>query len=148
MRRPVLFDAIEFNDRISCIDILYDFAFLLMDLERRDLRRHANAAFNRYLEEGGDLDGLAALPLFLACRAGVKAQTVAAASRAQTAPAKRRALIDEARACLALGLRFLAPAPAQMVAIGGLSGTGKSTVARLVAPALGRLPVPWCCAAT
>jgi aminoglycoside phosphotransferase family enzyme/predicted kinase len=138
--RPVLFDAIEFNDRISCIDILYDFAFLLMDLERRDLRRHANAAFNRYFEEGADLDGLAALPLFLACRAGVKAQTVAAASRAQAAPAKRRAMIDEARACLALGSQFLAPAPARMVAIGGLSGTGKSTVARLTAPALGGAP--------
>ncbi len=138
--RPVLFDAIEFNDRISCIDILYDFAFLLMDLERRDLRRHANTAFNRYLEAGADPDGLAALPLFLACRAGVKAQTVAAASRAQTASAKRHALVEEARACLALGLAFLAPASPRMVAVGGLSGTGKSTVAHLVAPVLGRAP--------
>jgi predicted kinase len=49
-------------------------------------------------------------------------------------------MIDEARACLALGSQFLAPAPARMVAIGGLSGTGKSTVARLTAPALGRAP--------
>jgi aminoglycoside phosphotransferase family enzyme len=41
-----LFDAVEFNDEISCIDVLYDLAFLLMDLWRRDLRPHANAVFN------------------------------------------------------------------------------------------------------
>src|SRR5690606_27892535 len=34
---PVLFDAIEFNDEISCIDVFYDLAFLLMDLQRREL---------------------------------------------------------------------------------------------------------------
>jgi aminoglycoside phosphotransferase family enzyme/predicted kinase len=138
--RPVLFDAIEFNDRVACIDTLYDFAFLLMDLERRGLRALANIAFNTYLEQSGDRRGLAALPLFLACRAGVKAQTAAAGARAQIDPAKRAALMAEAEACLALGETFLAPPPARFVAIGGLSGTGKSTVARHVAPLLGAAP--------
>jgi aminoglycoside phosphotransferase family enzyme/predicted kinase len=138
--RPVLFDAIEFNDRIACIDTLYDFAFLLMDLERRDLRALANAAFNTYLERSGDRGGLAALPLFLACRAGVKAQTSAAGARAQSDGAKRAALMEEAAACLALGETFLAPSPAHVIAIGGLSGTGKSTVARQIAPPLGPAP--------
>jgi hypothetical protein len=138
--RPVLFDAIEFNDRISCIDTLYDFAFLLTDLERRGLRGHANAAFNAYLEAASDENGLAALPLFLACRAGVKAQTVAASAHAQASAEKRKSLLDEARACLTLGLDLLAPPPARLLAVGGLSGTGKSTVARLVAPRLGAVP--------
>jgi aminoglycoside phosphotransferase family enzyme/predicted kinase len=138
--RPVLFDAIEFNDRVACIDTFYDFAFLLMDLERRGLRALANIAFNAYLEQSGDRGGLAALPLFLACRAGVKAQTSAAGARAQTDPAKRGTLMAEAEACLALGETFLAPPPARLVAIGGLSGTGKSTVARRLAPLLGAAP--------
>ena len=46
---PTLFDAIEFNDEIACIDVLYDLAFLLMDLWRRQLPRHANTILNTYL---------------------------------------------------------------------------------------------------
>lgn len=138
--RPVLFDAIEFNDRVACIDTLYDLAFLLMDLERRRLRALGNVAFNAYLEHSGDRGGIAALPLFLACRAGVKAQTAAAAARAQTEADRREKLQQEAKDCLALGLEFLAPPPARIIAIGGLSGTGKSSVARRLAPPLGAAP--------
>ena len=61
---PVLFDAIEFDDAIATIDVLYDLAFLLMDLGARGLRSHANAVLNAYLEASGDtgnLIGLAAL---------------------------------------------------------------------------------------
>ena len=63
---PALFDAIEFSEKIATIDVLYDLAFLLMDLGRRGERRAANLVLNRYLhlrraEE--DLTGLAALPL-------------------------------------------------------------------------------------
>ena len=53
--RPTLFDGVEFNDEIACIDILYDVAFLLMDLWRRRLPRHANAVWNRYLADTADL---------------------------------------------------------------------------------------------
>jgi aminoglycoside phosphotransferase family enzyme len=69
---PVLFDAIEFDDRLATIDVLYDLAFLLMDLGKRGLAAHANAVLNAYLEaEGstGNLIGLAVLPLFLEMRA-------------------------------------------------------------------------------
>jgi len=138
--RPVLFDAIEFSEDIASIDTMYDFAFLLMDLERRRLRPLGNAALNAYLAGTGDLDGLSPLPLFLACRAGVRAQVGAAASHAQPDPARRAALMAEARETLALGLSFLSPPPARMIAVGGLSGTGKSTVARALAPDLGRSP--------
>ena len=37
--KPTLFDAIEFEDAFACIDVLYDLAFLLMDLERHGARR-------------------------------------------------------------------------------------------------------------
>src|SRR3546814_1371625 len=40
--RPTLFDAIEFDDAIACIDVVYDLAFLLMDLDHRGLRPLAN----------------------------------------------------------------------------------------------------------
>ncbi|MGB8575826.1 MAG: phosphotransferase, partial [Pseudolabrys sp.] len=66
--KPVLFDAIEFDDRIATIDVCYDLAFLLMDLIERGLHRAANIVFNRYLTDTQrihDLDALAALPLFM-----------------------------------------------------------------------------------
>jgi aminoglycoside phosphotransferase family enzyme len=65
---PTPFDAVEFNDHIACIDVLYDLAFLLMDLWKRGLPRHASAVWNAYLPETADLTGIAALPLFLSCR--------------------------------------------------------------------------------
>ena len=67
--RPTLFDAIEFNDAIACVDLLYDLAFLLMDLEQRGLRAEANLVLNRHVRDEADLAGLAALPCFLSCRA-------------------------------------------------------------------------------
>ena len=61
--RPTLFDCIEFSDPIACIDVLYDLAFLLMDLEHRGLRRLGNIVFNRYLDRADEVSGLAALQL-------------------------------------------------------------------------------------
>lgn len=137
--RPTLFDAVEFNDAISRIDVLYDLAFVLMDLWHRALPRHANALLNEYLQHTGDLEGLALLPLFLSCRAVVRAKTSATAATLADADA-RPALMAAARDYLALAEHCLAPGGAMLVAVGGLSGTGKSTAAALVAPAVGAAP--------
>ena len=81
--RPTLFDAVEFNDRISCIDTFYDTAFLLMDLWRLNLCAHANRFFNRYVAVAEALEALPLLPLFLSCRSAVRAKTSATAARLQ-----------------------------------------------------------------
>jgi hypothetical protein len=121
--RPTLFDCIEFSDEIACIDTLFDLAFLLMDLEHRGLRGLGNILFNRYLDRSGAASGLAALPLFLSVRAGIRAKVAVAALKVQKdAP-------EQARAYLDLAVRLLQPSPPRLVAIGGLSGSGKSTVA-------------------
>ena len=95
--RPTLFDGVEFNDEISCIDVLYDLAFLLMDLWRRGLPRHANMVWNRYLVHAGNLSAASLLPLFLSCRAAVRAKTSATAARLQTDPHRQRGLQRAAR---------------------------------------------------
>ena len=137
--RPTLFDAIEFSDAFACIDVVYDLAFLLMDLWHRNLRRAANLVLNRYLWRRSDLEALALMPLFLALRAGVRAHVTATAALRQPMEA-RAAFGDEARAYLALANAALAPPPAVLVAIGGLSGSGKSTLARALAPTIGPAP--------
>ena len=77
---------IEFNDEIACIDVLYDLSFLLMDLWRRRLPRHANAVLNTYLSETGDFGGVGLLPLFLSCRSAVRAKTSATAAQPADRP--------------------------------------------------------------
>jgi uncharacterized protein len=138
--RPTLFDGIEFNDEIACIDVLYDVAFLLMDLWRRELPRHANAVWNGYLAEEGDFAGITLLPLFLSCRAAVRAKTSATAANLQADPQRKRELQEMARNYLAMAERLLHPPPACLIAIGGFSGSGKSTVAKALAPLIGAVP--------
>jgi uncharacterized protein len=138
--KPTLFDGVEFNDEISCIDVLYDLAFLLMDLWRRKLPRHANLVWNRYLAAKLDFDGIPLMPLFLSCRAAVRAKTSATAAQLQAKPERRSDLQATAREYLAMAEQLLRPSPPLVVAIGGLSGSGKSTLALGLAPAVGNVP--------
>jgi aminoglycoside phosphotransferase family enzyme/predicted kinase len=131
---PVLFDAIEFDPAIRHVDVLYDLAFLLMDLLHRDLKTAANQVLNRYLDRSGDAGGLALLPLYLSQRAGIRAHTTARAA------ADDPSLADEANAYLSLALGMTQPAAPRLVAVGGLSGSGKSTVGRALAPTIGPAP--------
>ncbi|PWC80603.1 hypothetical protein TSH100_29420 [Azospirillum sp. TSH100] len=134
---PTLFDAIEFDEALAVADVFYDLAFLLMDLEHRGLRPLANAVLNRYLEETGDCSGLAALPLFLSLRAAVRAKVSAAALRLG---GKANGLAEEARCYLNHAIAALDPVPGRLVAVGGLSGSGKTRLAQRIAPELGPAP--------
>jgi aminoglycoside phosphotransferase family enzyme/predicted kinase len=139
---PVLFDAIEFDPLIAAGDVLYDLAFLLMDLVERDLKSAANVVLNRYLAETRrpeDLDALAALPFFLSLRAAIRAK-VTAARLAHADEDARPAIARAARTYFDLACRLIEPPSPTLVAVGGLSGTGKSLLARALAPALGPDP--------
>jgi uncharacterized protein len=140
--RPVLFDAIEFDEAIATVDTLYDLSFLLMDLDRHRQRRAANIVLNRYLWREGDdlsLQGLRALPLFLGCRAGIRAMVTAERAGQEERQAADRDR-ETARSYLQAALQYLAPQPPRLVAVGGLSGTGKTTLAAALTPDLGSAP--------
>lgn len=126
--KPMLFDCIEFNDAIACIDIAYDVAFPVMDLIAHGRTDMANLLMNRYLAITQDYHALALWPLFLASRAIVRGCVLAleAAQDPDKTPV--------AEHYLTLALDFLAPVPARLIAIGGRSGSGKSTLARHLAP--------------
>ncbi|HUZ72932.1 MAG TPA: AAA family ATPase [Stellaceae bacterium] len=138
--KPTLFDAIEFSEEISCIDVLYDLAFLLMDLVHRELGAAANFILNRYLDLTQDDEGLKALPLFLAVRAAIRAHVSAAAVAQQPGAPQRQQREDAARSYLALAAALLPPSPPRLIAVGGHSGSGKSTLALALAPDLPPLP--------
>jgi uncharacterized protein len=140
--KPVLFDAIEFSEIIASGDVLYDLAFLLMDLLERGLPLPANVVLNRYLTQthrAEDLDGLAALPFFLSLRASIRAMVTAA--RMERAPeARRDAIAKSARAYFAFAQRAISPPAPKFIAVGGLSGTGKTRLARMLAPHVEPMP--------
>ena len=126
---PTLFDCLEFNEGLASIDVLYDLAFLLMDLR---FGRHATEAaivFNRYFDVSDESDGLALMPLFLSLRAWVRAHVSATAAKLEPS-AEKRAL---ARAYFDFAVALLRHAPPRLIALGGISGTGKSTVAAILA---------------
>ena len=138
--RPTLFDAIEFNDGLARIDVFYDLAFLLMDLDRGGMGGFANQVANRYLERTGDYGGLALVPLFLSLRAAVRAKVGASMAAVQSDPIARADLRAAAVGNFRRAAAYLEPASPVLVAVGGLSGTGKTTLARGLAPALGAPP--------
>jgi len=140
--RPVLFDAIEFSDIIATGDVFYDLAFLLMDLLERGLSLAANIVLNRYLAQtrrAENLDALAMLPFFLSMRAAIRAKvSVARLERANGGD--RRAVMRATRAYFAFAQEAIAPPAPRLVAVGGLSGTGKTRLARSLAPDLRPMP--------
>ena len=137
--QPTLFDCLEFDDSLATIDVLYDLSFLLMDLWHRDQRGFANLVLNRYLDKCDETDGLALLPFFMAVRAAVRAH-VTATQAIGARPEAADTLRTEARDYVDLAFSFLLPADPLLLAIGGFSGTGKSTVASQVAAHLGKPP--------
>jgi aminoglycoside phosphotransferase family enzyme/predicted kinase len=136
---PTLFDCIEFDENLATIDVLYDLAFLLMDLWHRNQPQLANTLLNRYLDEAHETDGLGLVPFFMAIRAAVRAHVTAAQAEHEP-PESAVSLLAEARQYFGLAGSLLQPAQPVLVAVGGFSGTGKSTIASLVAPHLGPAP--------
>jgi uncharacterized protein len=139
---PVPFDALEFDPVVASGDLLYDLAFLLMDLIERKRQADANLVLNVYLEETrrlSDLDSLAALPLFMSVRAAIRAK-VTAAKLDGARPEERGAIAAQAKAYFALACDLIAPPPPRLIAVGGLSGTGKSVLTRALAPHVAPAP--------
>jgi uncharacterized protein len=126
---PVPFDALEFDEAMATIDVGYDLAFLLMDLDRRVNRAAANRVMNRAIARTGDAALTRGFPLFLSQRAMVRSHVSAASGQ-----------LDDAQQYLRAALDYLSPSAPFVMAIGGLPGSGKSTLARTLAPDLGAAP--------
>ena len=124
--RVTPFDALEFDEELATIDTGYDLAFLLMDLGHRLGRMAANCVLNRYVARTGDAGLVGGLPPWLSLRAAIRAH-------AESGGAAGLEYLSVAEAALR-------PAAPCLLAVGGLPGTGKTRLARALAPRLGAAP--------
>ena len=129
---PRILDCIEFDSMFRWGDILYDTSFLAMDLEHLDRPDLARRFLDTYREFTAETHPLSLEHWYVAYRALVRAKIAClrAAGGEVSAP-------DEAASYLAQSARHLECAEVRMVLVGGLPGTGKSTVAQGLADRFG-----------
>jgi uncharacterized protein len=143
-RRLLPFDCLEFDPALRWIDVADEVSFLVADLHARERPLHAQAFLNGYLASSGDYQACLLMPVFRAHRALVRAK-VTALSGATRATAWARPPARELRRAFAGYLEIaraaLAPRRPALVLMSGVSGSGKTWLARRLAPALDAIHV-------
>jgi aminoglycoside phosphotransferase family enzyme/predicted kinase len=132
-----LFDCIEFNEPFRFVDVMFDIAYIVMDLLARD-RPDLSALFlNTYVEESGDWEGLAVLPLYVSRQTYVRAKVTSfLLNDPAIAAADKQAIADTAARYYRLAWQLTTPQPGQIILMAGLSGSGKTTLGRALATQL------------
>lgn len=132
---PPIIDCLEFSADLRTIDVAAEVAFFAMDLAYRGAHALAERFLRSYVHETGDSDLYRVVDLFVSHRAAVRAKVAAlAAADIEIDAAQRAHATTSAARHVALARRALAPRrPGDVMLVGGVIGSGKSTVARLLA---------------
>jgi len=140
--KPVLFDRIEFNLDLRWIDVMADIAFLAMDLYDQQQPALAHRLINTYFAYTGDYEGLGLLPYYMSYRAMVRAKVVLFHStQSGLDDIIQQNLRQQYRKFVALAERCTQLTPPVLLITNGLSGAGKSTVARFVIEQMGAIQI-------
>ncbi len=135
--KPTLFDCLEFNPQLRWIDVFSDIAFLVMDLHDRDQTELAWRVLNQWLEQTGDYEGLYVLRYYLAYRALVRAKVAALRlQQSELTTGEEQHQHELLESYLGLASRLARPTQPAIVLMNGVSGSGKSFVARHLASRL------------
>ncbi|MEG5017412.1 MULTISPECIES: AAA family ATPase [unclassified Microcoleus] len=138
----LLFDCIEFNEPFRFVDVMYDVAFTVMDLESRGRRDLGNAFLNTYIEQTGDWEGLQLLPLYLSRQAYVRAKVTSLMLDDSAISTAQKAEISQTAAhYYKLAWQYTKPRLGKLTLMSGLSGSGKSTAARYLARRTGAIHI-------
>jgi uncharacterized protein len=129
---PRVLDCLEFDDRLRWLDVLDDVAFLAMDLERLGRPELAEQLLDAYAEFSGDPAPTALVHHYIAYRAVVRLKVACLRSEQESADEAKQ-IRDEVRRYARLSLRHLEQGAIRLILVGGLPGTGKSTVSEYLA---------------
>jgi aminoglycoside phosphotransferase family enzyme/predicted kinase len=135
----VILDGIEFNERFRYSDVTSEVAFLVMELDaahRPDLSR---AFVDSYVASTGDEALRELLPFYACYRACVRGKVSSfLLDEREIPPAQREAACQQASAFFALAESYSrGPTRPTLLLVGGVMGTGKSTVALALQRELG-----------
>lgn len=148
--RILLFDCIEFNEPFRFVDTMFDIAYIIMDLDARDRSDLSNLFLNAYIEQMGDWEGLQVLPLYLSRQSYVRAKVTSFLLNDPAIPdAVKQECKETASRYYRLAWEYTrsplgTASEAQggtLYLMSGLSGSGKSTVARLLARQVGAVHI-------
>ena len=139
--RLVAFDCLEYEPAFRWIDVADEIAFLMSDLGARRCGRHAHAFLTGYLERGGDYHACRLVTLYEAHRALVRAKVAVLSAAGRPAGAERESLRREHLRLIAHAAAALTPRKPALVLMCGLSGSGKTWLARLLAEQLSAIHV-------
>ena len=138
----LLFDCIEFNESFRFVDVMYDIAFTVMDLESRGRRDLGNVFLNTYVEQTGDWEGLQLRPLYLSRQAYVRAKVTSLMLDDTAISTAEKAEISQTAAhYYKLAWEYTKPRRGKLTLMSGLSGSGKSTAARYLAGRTGAIHI-------
>jgi uncharacterized protein len=130
----LLFDCIEFNEPFRFVDVMYDVAFFVMDLDARERSDLSNLFLNTYLEQTGDWEGLQVLPLYLSRQAYVRAKVTSFLLDDPGVPeAVKQESKETASRYYRLAWSYTQQKEGKLILMSGLSGSGKTTTARKIA---------------
>lgn len=140
--KPLLFDCIEFNDNLRCIDVINDIAFLLMDLENRDAKNLSWMFLNHYLQQTGDYTALPLLNYYKSYRALVRAKvTSLRLSQPGLSSTERKRNSDLLQSYLNLSSSYGQTRKTPLMICHGFSGSGKSTFCNQLATTYGAVSI-------
>jgi uncharacterized protein len=124
---PRLLDCLEFDERFRFGDVLLDLAFLAMDLKRLGHADLANVLVDEYVDLAGEHHPTSLIHHYIAYRALVRCKVQCYRAQSGVVGAA-----DQANLLLALAANSLSLAEVRLIVIGGLPGTGKTTVAEMM----------------
>lgn len=138
----LLFDCIEFNEPFRFVDVMFDAAYIVMDCDARDRSDLSNVFLNAYVEQTGDWEGLQILPFYLSRQSYVRAKVTSFLLDDPGVPeAEKQAASATAARYYRLAWQYTQPRQGRLFLMSGLSGAGKSTVARQLAKQTGAIHI-------
>jgi uncharacterized protein len=140
--RILLFDCIEFNEPFRFVDVMFDIAYIVMDLEARQRFDLSNLFLNSYVEQTGDWEGLQVLPIYISRQSYVRAKVTSFMLDDPGVPAaEKQQAMETAAQYYRLAWQYAQPRQGQLILMAGLSGSGKTTTAQQVARQLGAIHI-------